>query len=80
MFNVSRALLWKPVTSKWHETYLTHYKRVKEDLTVTDAKEIEKYSMLRKGYALYENRLQVNDSIRKDLIAGLLDINVAAAS
>jgi hypothetical protein len=29
----------KPVTSKWRETYLAHYKYMKDDLTATDVKE-----------------------------------------
>ena len=53
------------VSSKWRETYLDHYKRVTEDLTLTDATEIEK---------------QVIISIKNDLEDGLLDMAVAATS
>jgi hypothetical protein len=55
------------MTSKWCDTYIAYYHRMKEDpsLTVADAKEMVK---------------QVNDSIRKDLQARRLDITAAAAS
>lgn len=54
----------KPLASKWKETYLSYYERMKDALTDTDTNGVEK---------------QVSDAIRSDLSARLLDITIVAA-
>jgi hypothetical protein len=48
----------KPVTKTWQDFYLTHYKRVKEDLADANVTKCDKV---------------IQDSIREDLRAGVLD-------
>jgi hypothetical protein len=57
----------KPITTKWYNTYLAYYHRIEEDpdLTVDDPMTMEQ---------------QVNDSIRMDVTAGLLDITIPAGT
>jgi hypothetical protein len=53
----------KAIKKKWQKTYRRHYEHIKEDQTDVDEDTVDK---------------QVHDSIRKDLNAGLLDLNVTA--